>query len=140
MAKKVIKTKKPVKVINQEAEEHSFLLTGDKALLLAEGCKLNKQKKDIELRLSEIKKDLDLKVKGDYSNSAGDVVNLGLTPKFTDPDPKEFFDIMKSKKLSKFAWGCLKVGLTEAKKYITEKELSKLRTDLKDPIKRYTFK
>jgi hypothetical protein len=135
MAKKVIK-----KIKEPKEKEHSFLLTGEKALLLAEGCKINKQKKDIEKRLTEIKEALDLNVKGDYSNSAGDVVNLSLTAKFTDPDPKEFFNIMKSKKLTKFAWGCLKVGLTEAKKYVTEKELSKLRTDLKDPIKRFTFK
>lgn len=137
MTKKItLKTKKPKKVIEQE---HSFLLTGDNALLLAEGCKLNKQKKDIDKRLAEIKKSLNLEIAGDYSNLVGDEVNFALIPKLTDPDPKEFHSLMKSKKLTKFFWGCVKVGLTEAKKYVTEKELNNLRTEL-DPVKKYTFK
>jgi hypothetical protein len=130
---------KKVKKTAPKKEEHSFLLTGDKALLIAEGCKINKQKKDIEKRLTEIKKDLDLNVAGDYSNSAGDVVNVSLVSKFTDPDPKEFYSIMKKKKLGKFFWNCVKVGITEAKKYTTEKELNNLRTEL-DPTKKFTFK
>jgi hypothetical protein len=138
MAKKVT-IKKPKKVINQEEPEYSFLLTGDKALLLAEGCKLNKQKKEIDKRLTEIKKSLEFEKAGDYSNSAGDVVNFSLVPKFSEPDPKEFHSVMKSKKLTKFFWGCVKVGITEAKKFLTEKELDKLRTEL-DPTKKYTFK
>jgi tetrahydromethanopterin S-methyltransferase subunit G len=132
MAKKIIKKK----VVQ---EKDPFLLTGNKALLLAEGCKIDKQKKDIEKRLKEIKDELELDLAGEYSNSAGDRLNLSFTPRFTDPDPKEVYAIMKTKKLGKFFWKCIKVGLTEAKKYVSEKELNKLRKEL-DPIKRHSFK
>lgn len=130
---------KKVKKAAPKKEEHSFLLKGDKALLLAEGCKINKQKKDIEKRLNEIKKELDFKIAGDYSNSAGDVVNFSLVQKYTDPDPKEFHSVLKKKKLGKFFWSCVKVAITEAKKYTTEKELNNLRVEL-DSTPKFTFK
>jgi tetrahydromethanopterin S-methyltransferase subunit G len=131
MTKKIIKPK--------EKEPNPFMLSGEKALLVAEGCKLDKQKKDIEKRLTEIKKALDFKKAGEYSNSAGDRIVVSIRDNYTNIVPKELYSTMKKKKLGKFFWGSVKVALTEAKKYLTEKEIDSLRKKL-DPIKIYSFK
>lgn len=129
---------KKVKIKKTKVDESIFTLTGDKALLLAEGCKLNKQKKEAEKRLKEIKKSLDLKVAGQYTNSAGDKLNFTVVSNLTDPEPEDFYKEMKKKKLKAFFWKCIKVSITEAKKYLTEKEMNKLRAPL-DPTQKYSF-
>ena len=58
---------------------------------------------------------------------------------YTDIEPKEVQKILKTKKLGKYFWKCVKVALTETKKYLTEKEIDNLRTKL-DPIKAFSFK
>lgn len=111
------------------------LLTGDKALLLAEACKLDKQKKAAEKRLKVIKAELALDTKGDYTNKAGDVVKVSITPKKSDVDPQELHTKLKEqKKTSKF-WSCVKVQLTPLKKVLVEAEILKMQFDLDDVIK-----
>ena len=118
-----------------------YLLKGEEALLLAEACKLDKQRKDAEKRLKEIKKAFtDLKEKGEYSNSAGDRVIVSFRDKYTEMEPKEVQKLLKSKKLGKYFWKCVKIALTETKKYLTEKEIDDLRTKLDPPIKAFSFK
>jgi len=135
MAKKIIKKKTKVDTSDP------WTLTDEKGLLLSEACKLDKEKKDIEKRLKEIKEELNpiLKNEGVYSNNAGDRVTVSFREKYTDVEPKELYNLMKKKKLVKFFWKSVKVGLTEAKKYNSEKEINDLRKKL-DPIKALSFK
>lgn len=132
MAKKLVKKK----VIDSDP----FLLKGNDALLLAEACKLDKQRKDAEKRLKEIKASFQgLTQKGEYSNSAGDRVVVSYRDAYTDIEPKEVQKLLKTKKLGKYFFKCVKVALTETKKYLNEKEIEGLREKL-DPIKAFSFK
>ena len=114
------------KIKKKTTDSNPYLLKGEEALLLAEACKLDKQRKDAEKRLKEIKKAFtDLKEKGEYSNSAGDHVIVSFRDKYTEMEPKEVQKLLKSKKLGKYFWKCVKIALTETKKYLTEKEIDK---------------
>jgi hypothetical protein len=123
----------------KEIPEDPFFLKGSKALLLSEGCKLDAAKKEIEKRLKEIKEELNLEQEGQYTNSEGDRISISYTKNYSEPDPKEIYSLMKTKKLGKFFWKCVKLSITELKKYISENEVNSFRKEL-DPIKRHSFK
>lgn len=131
--KKIKKTK------TKATEKDPWNLTGEKAALLSEACQLDKDKKFAEKRIKEIKKILDLKEKGTYHNSSGDSVIITEQKKQTEPEPKEVYKYMKTKKIARHFWKCVKVQITEIKKYIAENELAKFQDDL-DPIKKWSFK
>ncbi len=138
-------TKKlPIKKIPQKKEVsaddgRSILLEGDRALLLAEACKLNKTKKAAEKRLKAIKKEMDLTVASDYENKAGDTLALTFSDKFTDVEPEKLFNLfVKNRKKAKF-WGIVKVQLGELVKIVPESSIKKMREKL-DPTAKWTFK
>jgi hypothetical protein len=131
MAKKIIKKKTNV---------DPFRLTGDDALLLAEACKLDKQRKEAEKRLKEIKKSLvAIEKVGQYYNDAGDKLDFSERDNYTPIDSKELYEVMKKQKVGKFFWSCVKPNLTDVKKYVSETKINKLRKKL-DPTPVFSFK
>jgi hypothetical protein len=114
------------------------LLTDDSALLLAEACKLDKQKKAAEKRLKKVKEILNLTQKGDYTNKAGDIVKISVSAKKSDIDTLTLYNEMKKKKIESRFWACVKAQLTPLKKVLPETEIAKLQFDLDDVIK-HTF-
>ena len=128
------------KIIKKKTKADPFKLTGNEGLLLAEACKLDKQRKEAEKRLKEIKKSFTSVEKvGQYYNDAGDKLDFSERDNYTPIDSKELYDLMKKRKISKFFWGCVKPGLTETKQYIPVKEIDKLRQKL-DPTPVFSFK
>lgn len=114
-------------------------LTGEKALLLAEGCKLDKEKKVIEKRLKKIKETFSNEKPGTYKNKAGDQLTISETDTFTEINPKTVFEYLKRNKMMVHFPSTVKVQITPLKKVIAESVFSKWRTKL-DPIKRLSFK
>lgn len=116
-----------------------MLLKGKNALLLAEGCKLNKQKKELEKRLEAIKEEMGLKDEGTYTNEAGDELNIAEVEKFTDIEPKKVLTWLKNNGMSARFSECVKVQLTPLKKLVPESVYTKWRKPL-DPSTRWTWK
>ena len=126
---KIIKKAKPV----------VKLMKGKKALLLAEGCKLNKVKKDAEKRLKEIKTEIELEKEGTYKNEAGDQLIVSVTEKFSDITPKKVMDYLKKMKMGSRFPETIKVQITPLKKIVPESVIAKWRTPL-DPTIKYSWK
>ena len=112
---------------------------GKKALLVAEGCKLNKEKKGIDTRLAEIKDELSLKVAGTYTNEAGDKLVISETEKFTDIQPKSVMNYLKKNKMASRFPETVKVQITALKKLVPETVIQKWRTSL-DSTLRWSWK
>lgn len=117
----------------------SIMLEGQKALLLAEGCKIRKEMKVLEERLAEIKDEMDLGKKGTYKNSAGDSLVIAETEKFSEISPKAVLDYLKKQKMSSRFPETVKVQLTPLKKIVPESMIDKWRIPL-DSILRWTWK
>ena len=115
------------------------LLKGKRALLLAEGCKLAKEKKAIEARLAEIKKEIQLIEPGTYYNEAGDTLTIAETIKFTDISPKSVLSYLKKNRMANRFPECVKVQITPLKKIVPESVITRWRTPL-DPIQRWNWK
>ncbi|MCP4369879.1 MAG: hypothetical protein GY797_17455 [Deltaproteobacteria bacterium] len=137
-------TKKlPIKRLPQKRDvlkedDGPIMLDGDDALLLAEACKLNKEKKAAEKRIKKIKTVLDLNA-GEYMNKAGDKLVLSEADKFSEIDPERLFKLfVKNRKKQKF-WTVVKVQIGEVSKIVPESSIKKLREKL-DPIMKWSFK
>ena len=115
------------------------IVKGKKALLIAEGCKLNKERKLLEKRLNEIKVELSFKKDGNYNNEAGDVLQIAKTEKFTEIEPKRLYTYLKKLNKSHSFFRVVKVQLTELKKVIPETAINKMREEL-DPTLRWSWK
>lgn len=118
------------------------LIKGKRALLIAEGCKLNKEKKAVEARLKEIKKELEesgIDMAGTYTNEAGDSLNISETEKFTDIDPKKVLNWLRKNKLTSQFPDTVKVQITPLKKLVPESVYSKWRSPL-DSVLRWSWK
>ena len=115
------------------------IIKGRKALLLAEGCKLNKIKKDAENRLKEIKAEIEFNSSGTYKNEAGDQLVIAETKKFSDIPPKKVLDYLKKMKMNSRFPEVIKVQLTPLKKVVPETIISKWRTPL-DSVLRWSWK
>lgn len=113
-------------------------LKDKKALLLAEACKIDKEKKKIEARLIEIKTELVLEV-GTYTNAAKDALTISESTKMAPINPKRVFFYMKKNNLKAEYWKCVKTQLTELKKQVPAKIIKKWERKI-EPIKRWTFK
>ena len=85
--------------ITKKAKPVVKIMKGKKALLIAEGCKLNKKKKDAEKRLAEIKIEIDLTADGTYKNEAGDSLVISSSEKFTEIEPKKVLAYLKKMKM-----------------------------------------
>lgn len=116
-----------------------MILKGKKALLLAEGCKINKEKKKLEKRLAEIKAEIDLKVPDTYLNEAGDELTVSEVPNFSDVDPKKVIDYLRKQKLSTRFPEVVKVQITALRKIVPESVFSKWRIALDSSMK-FTWK
>lgn len=114
------------------------LLEGKDAVLLAEACKINADKKDLEEKLKKIKEELCLNTKGKYTNLDGDIVTISVTAKKSEIDPKIAYDYFKKRKILNRFWSCLKVQLTPLKKVVPSNIIESWRFDL-DPIIKHTF-
>lgn len=117
----------------------SKLLKGEQALLLAEACKIDKEKKEKEARIAEIRIEIKLKKAGTYKNQAGDMLTIAETEKWTDIDPLKLKNYLKrNNSLSKF-FGLVKVQMTPLKKLVPETAINKMRSKL-DSSLRWSFK
>ena len=115
------------------------LFKGKKALLLAEGCKLNKEIKERNERLSEIKDELDITKPGTYRNEANDELVVSETEQFSDIAPQDVLAYLRKKKMGKRIWECVKVQLTPLRKVIPEDKIDEMRIKLRTTF-RYSFK
>jgi len=114
-------------------------LTGRKALLLAEGCKLKKQAKAIEERLSAIKDEMGPLHAGDYRNDAGDELQVAETEKFSDISPGIVLTYLKKMRMADRFPEIVKVQITALKKVVPDSVIEKWRVPL-DSIYRWTWK
>ena len=114
------------------------VLKGKKALLLAEACKISKEKKKIEKRIDAIKGELDLK-KGSYSNEANDSLTIGESDKMSPIEPKKAFLYMKKAGLRAEFWKCIKISLKDLRTQVPEKIVSKWERKI-GTTQRFTFK
>jgi len=128
-----------MKKIKKSTKENPFVLTGEKGILLAEACKLNKLKKSAEKRIKEIKKEFELTKKGEYSNKAGDILVLSSSDTFTEIDPEKLYKRFEKNRKKKKFWTVVKVQITPLKKLIPETSIEKLREKL-NPVLKWSFK
>lgn len=127
--------------IKKETKKKAVVKTfkGKKALLLAEGCKLNKVKKDAEKRLKEIKEEIDIAVEGTYTNEVGDKLVVSESDNYTDIDPKDVKMYLKNNKMLKRFSETIKVQLTPLKKLVPESVYDTWRSKL-DPTLKFSWK
>ncbi len=115
------------------------ILKNKKALLLAEGCKLNKVKKDAEKRLKEIKTEIELTDEGTYKNEAGDQLVISESERFSDIEPKKVLAYLKKMKMTSRFPDVIKIQITPLKKVVPETVIAKWRSPL-DPTTRFSWK
>ena len=141
MAKKVVKKTTIIEEIDAPTKTVPVdkVLKGKKALLIAEGCKLNKIKKDAEKRLKQIKNELDITVEGTYKNEANDTLVVSIADNFTDIDPMKVLAYLKRIKMAGRFTETIKVQITPLKKIVPESIIAKWRSSL-DPTTKFSFK
>jgi len=117
------------------------ILKGREAILLAEACKLDTQKKAAEERIKAIKEELTALgiSKGKYKNEAGDSLTIAETEKWTDINPKTVFEYLKKERMLTHFPSTVKVQLTPLKKIVPETVIARWRKPL-DPITRWSFR
>jgi hypothetical protein len=117
----------------------THILEGTNALLLAEGCKLSKIKKDAEKRIAEIKKKIGLKEEGIYKNEVGDILDISVMDKNSDIEPKKVMAYLKKMKMTARFPEVIKVQLTPLRKIVPESVIEGWQIKL-DPIIKYSWK
>jgi len=117
----------------------THILEGKNALLLAEGAKLNKIKKEAEKRLTEIKKELGIKEPNTYKNEAGDALVVSIMDKNSDIEPKKVMAYLKKMKMTARFPEVIKVQLTPLRKIVPESVIEGWQIKL-DPIIKYSWK
>jgi len=117
----------------------TYILEGTNALLLAEGCKLSKIKKDAEKRIAEIKKKIGLKEEGIYKNEVGDILDISVMDKNSDIEPKKVMAYLKKMKMTARFPEVIKVQLTPLRKIVPESVIEGWQIKL-DPIIKYSWK
>ena len=117
----------------------TYMLEGKNALLLAEGAKLNKIKKEAEKRLTEIKKELGIKEPNTYKNEAGDALVVSIMDKNSDIEPKKVMAYLKKMKMTARFPEVIKVQLTPLRKIVPESVIEGWQIKL-DPIIKYSWK
>lgn len=122
-----------------KVKKETFVLEGKEALLLAEGCKQNKIKKEAESRLAEIRDEIGLKKEGVYTNSAGDKLDVSTLPKFSDVNPKDVLDYLKKIKMTARFPEVIKVQITPLRKIVPESTIDGWRVEL-DPTIKFSWK
>jgi len=136
----MVKIKKIIKKVNEtKQEDGTILLKGKKALLLAEGCKLTKTKKNAEKRIKEIRKEIDLNKAAEYINDANDKLVISESDKFSDVDPKKLYNKFKTKKMITKYFTIVKVQIGPLEKLMPKSIIAKMRTKL-DPIEKWSWK
>jgi len=117
----------------------TYMLEGKNALLLAEGVKFNKIKKDAEKRLSEIKEKIGIKEEGIYKNEVGDILDVSVMDKNSDIEPKKVLTYLKKMKMTSRFSEVIKVQITPLKKIVPESVIEGWQIKL-DPIIKYSWK
>ena len=117
----------------------TYMLEGKNALLLAEGVKFNKIKKDAEKRLSEIKEKIGIKEEGIYKNEVGDILDVSVMDKNSDIEPKKVLAYLKKMKMTSRFSEVIKVQITPLKKIVPESIIEGWQIKL-DPIIKYSWK
>ncbi len=107
--------------------------------LINEGVELTESKKLLETRLKEIKALLEHMEVGDHKTSKGSKLSISETDKFSEIDPEELMDFLKSKKQSKRFWVCVKVAITPLRKHVPDNIIKKMRSKVGTTL-RFTFK
>jgi hypothetical protein len=118
-----------------------MILKKDKAILLHRAAAIKSEIKELEKEFKKVKKQLDLNKKGTYTTKLKDPVTLviGETKNYSDIDSHLLFKYMKEQKQLKHFWGCVKVQMTNIKKFVPESRFSAWRKEL-DPILKWSFK
>jgi hypothetical protein len=114
-------------------------LIGNRAVLLAEACKLTKAKKEAEERIKEIKEELGPLEAGDYINKAGDILSIIESQNYTELNPKQVLEWLKKQRMGKLFFTVVKIQLTPLKKVMPETQINKLRNATTKTF-RYSFK
>lgn len=109
--------------------------------LIDEGSQIRNKMKVYEERLDEIKAELkkyDLP-KGVYVAPGGGVLDLTYKRSYSAPSAKELYDWLKSKRMSKMFFSCVKVAAKETAATIGEDNYNDLRVKNAD-IPQMSFK
>lgn len=109
------------------------------ALLINEGCRLDKEKKDIESKLAGIKTELEMLEVGKYKTDIGSIVTVSESDSYSAIDPAGAKALLRSKRLGKNFLSCVKVSVTDIKRHLSEEELETLR-GVTGVIRKYSFK
>lgn len=116
-----------------------IMLKGDKALLLAEAVKLNKEKNQCEDRISAIKVKMGVMTAGTYTNQAGDKLVISEIERYAEIDPKKVMDYLRKQKLVSQFPSTVKVQITPLKKLVPQATIAKWRKFV-DSSLRWSFK
>lgn len=139
VAVKVKAKSTPKKVSLKKNEDGEFIVVGPNSDLLAEACKLDKQKKKAEKRLKEIKKAMGFTDAGDYVNDKGNRLVVSHADNFSDIDPEELYNLFVKKKKKKKFFTTVKVQLGILKKLIPQTKIDDMREEL-DPTVKWSYK
>lgn len=114
-------------------------LEGEKALLLAEACKVDEKIKILQTKLKELKEGLDLDEPGTYVNDVNDTLVLGQTIKYSEIAPKSVMAYLKKNKMASRFPETVKVQLTPLKKLVPEPVIDRWRHEIGKSL-RWSFK
>ena len=107
--------------------------------LINEGCKLDKQAKIIEEKLKGIKTELQVLEIGRYRTTAGKTVNISQLPIYSEISPESVKTALRDKRLGKNYSKCVKVNITNLKRFLSDQEIGNLR-DVVEYSRRHSFK
>ena len=119
--------KKGIKIMAAKAKELIVTLNKDKSADLKEYQKLNKEKKELEDKLSMLKGRLNLST-GKYQTDDGTTkLTISSIDNWTEVSPKDLLEALKKRKLSSKFGECVKVIVETSMKILGEEDFNKLR-------------
>lgn len=107
--------------------------------LIDEGCRLDAQIKDLADKLSGIKTELEVLSKGKHKTTDGNCVTVSEMAQYSVIEPEEAKKALREKRLGRNFLLCVKVNITNLKRYLSDQEMEGLRS-IESYSRRYSFK
>ncbi len=107
--------------------------------LIETGSKLDAEIKLRQVKLKEIKEDLETYTAGKYITENGKSVTISESPKFSEIKPEEAKKALRAKRLGKNFSACTKIVITVLQRFLSDQELGTLRT-VESYTRKYSFK
>ena len=110
------------------------------AKIIDAAANIDAEIKNLKIKLDGYREDLDSDLDpGKYITTGGHSVTVSETTTYTEIDPTKAKKALKAKRQGKFFPDCVKIALTQLKRYLSDQELEELR-EVKGTSRRYSFK